>query len=175
VEGKGKEKATGVHDERQPVFVQVTADNSGWKYSGRIWVDKGRWRTFPCKFPDDWGVDRDGFALNSNQSLNQAQQDTYLMQNYLLDKPANAIRNIQLSIERIFLCTLSKVGWVLRVVKHFARRSIRGTTTAPSQYRFTSFELLDPVSDNSLAHNQLWLRSYADLERSRISERCVSA
>jgi hypothetical protein len=33
---------------------------------------------------------------------------------------------------------------------------------------------LDPVSDDSLAHNQLRLWSYSNLEGSRILERCVA-
>jgi hypothetical protein len=64
--------------------------------------------------------------------------------------------------------------WVFWIVKNFGQGTIRGSTASPSQYRFSGLEFLDPVRNNSLAHNHLRLRSHFNLKRSSIWKRSIA-
>jgi hypothetical protein len=58
-----KRKRTGVHDERKHVFVQVTCDNIGLEYPGRIWIELRRRRTLSSELLDDWVIHGDWLPL----------------------------------------------------------------------------------------------------------------
>jgi hypothetical protein len=74
----------------------------------------------------------------------------------------------------IFLCCLSKMLGVFGVEEYLTCCSVRGSTTSPFENRFIRLDFRYSIGNNTLAYDELWIRSYPDLQGSSIRERSVA-